>query len=398
MEASRKAAEQPADEDVIDLTDIIEKSDARRSPKESEADVGGQMSDLFNSGKSEDASTALGDMDSDIDELLSQMDSEAPAAKPAETKAAQARRPVNPDEKLEMPGMAEVDSLLEDLDIPQQPGSRSAGVADASAEPAVEDLDALLSDILDNPVPSAAQAGVSDKPGAPSPSGEIFDPEDNAAIQADLDAIFKGGDAGESSAPEGLSPEAEGGPDPVPSGDVLADLDALLENGDVPAFPESPSAADIKDSIPHVAESAVPAPPSPAGAGDEPPAEEKTAAVPNPFGETAMSAVGLEALLREGGPLREALVQVVRASVAAELHACRPNSASFPVAAGEGQNTAERLAELEARMNNLSTRLDAMETRINTVEDASARAIEQAAAAAAAKVIREEIMALLAER
>ncbi|MBO5491491.1 MAG: hypothetical protein J5960_08750, partial [Desulfovibrio sp.] len=167
-------AENPADTDeqVIDLTELIEKGnvpadDASAQPsRNAEADGIQEQLNALNDGKAE--------IEGDIDDLLAQMDmmeeavpggagqtppaaggatasaDAAPAS--AAAVAASADHPVDPNEELFMPGMGDVDNLLNSLDIPPQPSADvhpAAGTADQA-------VDAMLNELA--PDQSAAAA------------------------------------------------------------------------------------------------------------------------------------------------------------------------------------------------------------------------------------------------
>lgn len=513
MDEPQKAAEQ-MDEDVIELTDIIEKGDAPSQEDIDDAEEAGRMDDLFGNDKNA-ASELLNGIESDIDDLLSQIE----AATPPQSDGSETRtpppggegktvpRPVNPDETLEMPGIAEVDYLLENLDIPPQPSPRPTNASPAAPEEsAAEDLDALLSDILDGPSSQTAET-----PAVPAENDELF---------ADLDAMLDGASISpppvDVPVPDiadlpGMSKKTDVAASlPSATGDdLLADLDAMLNYETAAPLPASAEdnaqLADLGDLLRDDAKfvaptSAAPAEPPESMAPEElpledsaanevsdtwrdplpgdvngvPPAEARALLAGEKKGMTDaamddMSPVGrrepdeprnaethgfagLEALLRENSPLYTALAKVVRASVAEELHGLLPAQdaarADECAAALERRiasleewkkvskameceimerleavdSLAERVDALEVRLRpagnasesfsglnasvddlergriGMEERITALEIRVKAIEQTSGQALEQAAATAAARIIREELAALLKER
>ena len=233
------------DEEIIDLTDIIEKGTVRASKAKEGLDT--QMSDLGNAGGTP---ASVSEVDADIDALLAQMDSGmalgAPAAATPAAPASsgsQADDEFNLDETLDMPGMAEVDSLLQDLDMPPQPTAQAAATPTPPADnvPDGGDLDALLDGMLEGP--SAA----------PSASGSASAPA--TAAFPDDDDIF----GSVNSAPPGTA-----GAKDEKVGDGMDDLDALLSGLDGLS-----SAAPTASAAPIAAKS-TPVPPTPAATATAP--------------------------------------------------------------------------------------------------------------------------------
>ena len=208
------------DEEIIDLTELIEKGEAPAAvvpPAESvKEDISVHMQSL-NDGQARQG-------DAEIDALLAQMEAgdEQPVPPPPAARADAPEHKVDPHEELDMSGMVEVDKLLDTLDIPPQPHERGPDAAQ-DADPA--DLDNAVDDLLNamsgsaprKPASESAQEpDVHDLLAAASPQSE----EPNFAD--DLDALLASAEApapAEASAP---APQARENPD------LTADLDSLL--------------------------------------------------------------------------------------------------------------------------------------------------------------------------
>lgn len=223
------------DEEIIDLTELIEKGEAPAAvvpPAESvKEDISVHMQSL-NDGQARQG-------DAEIDALLAQMEAgdEQPVPPPPAARADAPEHKVDPHEELDMSGMVEVDKLLDTLDIPPQPHERGPDAAQ-DADPA--DLDNAVDDLLNamsgsaprKPASESAQEpDVHDLLAAASPQSE----EPNFAD--DLDALLTSAEApapAEASAP---APQARENPD------LTADLDSLLAGLDAeqaqPATAES---------------------------------------------------------------------------------------------------------------------------------------------------------------
>lgn len=266
------------DEEIIDLTDIIEKGAA---PAHKGGDpLDDQLSDLNSTSSEDDHASIDLDMDADIDALLAQMggdpsESTPESAIPGMGQERAHNQDVNPDETLDMPGMAEVDSLLQDLDMPPQPDSSQSSAPNALGEfdnsPAAPasavELDALLDGMLEGsstphpaPTPKADQTSDLDSAltadlddldallGADSPAAAPSSPATAAAPAGpdlsldDLDALL-GTDA--------LAPAAAPVPHPVGAGTPqpldVADLDALLGQPNVPVSADPSYVPDVGD-------------------------------------------------------------------------------------------------------------------------------------------------------
>lgn len=229
------------EEDIIDLTELIEsgdKGDKRAASAYAKA-------------------AALAGDDSEDEDFSAIL---------AETTAAQAPRKVDPDEALDMGDMGGIDTLLESLDIPPQPREAAAKAAPAQDT----DLDSVLDDLLGGAPEAKTAPAAAPKPAAPDPADELdallsgaepapkpAQPKAASDADADLDDLLASFDEPEPAAK--AAAEAEG--------DIAADLDDIL--GDIappepPAAPktapkEAPAAAD-KEPSPQPAPMPEPAP------------------------------------------------------------------------------------------------------------------------------------------
>ncbi|MBO6171161.1 MAG: hypothetical protein J6N67_03245, partial [Desulfovibrio sp.] len=241
-------AENPADTDeqVIDLTELIEKGnvpadDASAQPsRNAEADGIQEQLNALNDSKAE--------IEGDIDDLLAQMDmmeeavpggagqtppaagdatasaDAAPAS--AAAVAASADHPVDPNEELFMPGMGDVDNLLNSLDIPPQPSADvhpAAGTADQA-------VDAMLNELA---------------PDQPAATPQTATPD--ATISEDGLASLLAAIDGQQEAPQAAPAAAQ------PAADPLADdLDAILAAAahETPAAPQPEAAPAAATAAP----------------------------------------------------------------------------------------------------------------------------------------------------
>ena len=231
------------DDQIIDLTELIEKgevpaNDPSEQPQAAAAPEVEADQEALNEhlrGLNDGSSAA----DAEIDDLLAQMDikdegQDAPndVALDFSAPSTQTDHPIDPNEQLLMPGMGDVDNLLNALDIPPQPSERetemaapasaSQAASPATNQAADDAVDALLNDFH-----AAAPA-----PQAPAePQNPI----------PDLDELL----ASVNTAP--------------PSGNT-SDIDDLLNAGNLAAAKPEPAAA---------APSATPAAQSPAFSNDD---------------------------------------------------------------------------------------------------------------------------------
>lgn len=218
------------DDDIFELTDIIEKGpeDASAGSSQNQA-METQMNDLFAKGNRDEQPVVPDDIDADLDALLSDMQ----PAPVTESTARTTTAPLDVDEELDMPNMSEVDALLEGLDIPPQPDNNAA--SSPSARDAT-DLDDLLDGLLDSAPPAASATAAAQSPAAKEEPGMNLD---------DLDALF----AADSASPEPAKPKAPAeAKATAPESDSndsfnLDDLDALFAADSTSPEPAKPKAA-----------------------------------------------------------------------------------------------------------------------------------------------------------
>ena len=153
------------DEQIIDLTELIEKGEVPASDPSVQAQAHAAAEAEAEKEELQEHLRDLNDgaakADAEIDDLLAQMDIKADEQEdPADVAldfsapSTQTDHHIDPNEQLNMPGMGEVDSLLNSLEIPPQPSEREAEVASPdSTDPAV---DALLNDFNAPAAPAAA--------------------------------------------------------------------------------------------------------------------------------------------------------------------------------------------------------------------------------------------------
>ncbi|QCC84640.1 hypothetical protein DDIC_01835 [Desulfovibrio desulfuricans] len=240
------------DEQIIDLTELIEKgevpaNDPSAQPLHNAAEAEVEQEKLQEHLRSlNDGSKPA---DAEIDDLLAQMDvksegQEDPAdvALDFSAPSTQTDHPIDPNEQLNMPGMGDVDNLLNSLDIPPQPSEREPEAAEPeTADQAVDallndfnapagqapagngepDLDELLAAVA-GPLPTGGSSHIDDlldaaHPAAPAAPAEAA--ADNALFSSDaldsmLHAAATGVDAATAPAP---APAAAPMPAPAPA-------------------------------------------------------------------------------------------------------------------------------------------------------------------------------------
>jgi hypothetical protein len=398
-----------ADEDIIELTDIIEKGNAPEGSSDSDAaSFEKELEDLFSDGggleslKGFDALDADiappppaasperpgpgadeddAGMDADIDALLNSIgdlpDTPEPAPRPAPAPAAPAApkapaaptdaeeapsmsakpvsstpsaitgRPVDPDEELRMPDMTDVDALLGDLGAPSAADLTSGGSGSSMGDDDIDDLIAGLDAKAPPVAPAAPAAPVAPvTPVAPQKPADLVD-------VADLDALLEDmlGPGSKAAAP---APEPAPEPAPAPVSDA-------------PATPDEPDPFEAALAA-SAAQPSV-APP------DEPPADG------DPF-EAALAAAATAAAVAASEPPRPA-PKPVPSPAPAESPAGMPEisvDAAMPEAPEpeEGDSPAgyaARIEALEASLAGLAERNDeeraareALETRLTAME------------------------------
>ena len=254
------------DEQIIDLTELIEKGEVPASDPSVQAHAHAAAEAMAEKEELQEHLRDLNDgaakADAEIDDLLAQMDIKADAQEdPADVAldfsapSTQTDHHIDPNEQLNMPGMGEVDSLLNSLDIPPQPSERDDEVASPeSTDPAV---DALLNDFNAPAAPAAApvaanhevpdldellaSAGTAPQSDTSSQIDDLLNEASPAAPAAapqktfsndDLDSLLEAA-AGQASAPSPIqtaapAPQPVAAPQPDPSASMDMDIDSLL--------------------------------------------------------------------------------------------------------------------------------------------------------------------------
>jgi AAA ATPase containing von Willebrand factor type A (vWA) domain len=366
-------------DDILELTDIVEegKLPEEKTESSSESSFEDELDALF------------GDVE-DLDD--GGEDTKAP--------------PIDPNEELDMPDMSDLDSLLDDID-----GNESTAAPEQPAEQKqVEGVDELLADLLpDAPAdveevieevmpaepetPPAAPAGEDDfdallasldqpeaaastNAAAEAPAGEPAkgDPTD------DIDAMFAELDQ---EAGKGMEPDDEVAASSAPAeteaentdNAPLEDLDALIDDIMAPGTPGAavPAAASETvqdpDPAPDVQDDMIEVPMSEPVIDDLPAAQEDSLM---PEENTAAEAVSSDAEEVALASEQQAADSTISLEELAEKLAQGPLFAAIQNMIGQ---------ELDTRFSNLEAKL--------------AENMDKSAATAAAKVIREEIAALL---
>jgi len=438
MVAKSNAVPDP-DEDIIELTDIIEQGTSP-APAAFAPHTDDPLRDLLHTGNKEE--------ENDLDALLAEIGS-PPQATPEDLLGQTMQHAVNPDETLDMPDMREVESLLDELDIPAQTpaladaaaAEQNAGedlddiinqfsaAASAPATPAAapdpaSDLDALLDGVVSS-APAAASAAQTTQPSItvrasdtlPEPAAKPVAPVPPAAAAVamdDLDALL-GNTAATKPAPSEISEPPN----------LTGDLDAFLES--IP--PTSPK-DDVDETLPPLPEQAAadtavtrasgPAPADSAPAFVRPArdvavTEEKSplprqwdnllghAPEPGPAvqpSEGTSGAVPLEMLELRLAHIETRLTELSAAMGSTEqrVHVLEETLQQITTAQSEsaGQDSPE-LQALHTLVQGMEERFERWETRLDKLERGSKEELERAAAAAAARILREELAAILAE-
>lgn len=261
---------------IIDLTDIVEqKASASLAHRTEEEVLSGHVSDLMKSdGPGEDI---------ELDDLLAQLNEgeehRAPFSAPT----------VNPNERLNMPGMDDMDAMFREFGSPPSDGDPDIGtVSEAGAgKPSADlELDDLLAGLEDKPAPAKAKTaadaelddlladldGAEKKPAKAAQAspeddldallGDLMDKpalakaarpalEDLDALLDDLDKPMPGKAA--QLAPDGLDALLDELDKPAPAKTAQPapddDLDALLGDLDKPAPAVTPLADDKSDEL-----------------------------------------------------------------------------------------------------------------------------------------------------
>ena len=277
------------DEQIIDLTELIEKGEVPASdPSEqtrahAAAEAAAEKEELQEHLR--DLNDGAVKADAEIDDLLAQMDIKADAQEdPADVAldfsapSTQTDHHIDPNEQLNMPGMGDVDSLLDSLDIPPQPSDREAETA--SPETPDQAVDALLND-FNAPAASAAPAA------AASATEVAAEPRVNLNAP-DLDELL---------ASVGAAPQSN----PTSEIDDLLNAASPTANLAAEAAPAAPQKTFSNDDLDSLLEAAAgqasgPSPIMTAEPAPQPVAAPQPATVPQP-GPSAGMDVDIDSLL-----------------------------------------------------------------------------------------------------
>lgn len=463
MDPSRNPPSSEVEDDIIDLTDIVEKGTVPPEP----GDTGGGdnaleslMADLLTGS---DEAPPTEEEDFDLDALLkaSGLNDEGGTAETntaAPSPAGAGSAVASPDSSLDSSDMGDVDALLRDLVAPEQPASPTAeappaashadfgellqssmdreaapqqaaapaGGAGAESEVDVEDLDSLLASIMD-PETEAAPPQASPAPfAAPAPDLGDLEGLDDLLGEPQPDAVQaaspsagpapKSSGQASSPAPGAKRPAAAKAPVAEPKAD---DLDALF--GEAPASAHAPASAPVPDTSARAGEDEDPlsgldellakseSTPSAAGAPEEvdlgDPLLVGEADLPAPDGDARQHRAS--AVSANIAAMRQKMADAAAGGDASAFDALRKCVDDLAAEVRDlAESYASGLAAAEARISALEAELAAggpptamsedmarLEQRLETLENSG----EKAAAEAAARVIREEIAALLAE-
>ena len=223
------------DEQIIDLTELIEKGEVPandpsvQSRLNAAAEAEAEKEELQEHLR--DLNDGTTGADAEIDDLLAQMDIKVDGQEDPADVALDFSAPstmtdhhIDPNEQLNMPGMGDVDNLLNSLDIPPQPSEREAEVA--TPETPDQAVDALLNDFNAPTAPAG--------PAAPAADHDV----------PDLDELLASASA-------------------VPQSDTSSQIDDLLNETHPAAAPQAAFSHDDIDSLLEAAASGQGAGPSP---------------------------------------------------------------------------------------------------------------------------------------
>ena len=255
------------DEQIIDLTELIEKGEVPandpsvQSRSNAAAEAEAEKEELQEHLR--DLNDGTPGADAEIDDLLAQMDikedgQEDPAdvALDFSAPSTQTDHHIDPNEQLKMPGMGDVDNLLNSLDIPPQPSEREAD--EATPETTDQAVDALLNDFnapataaaapaTDHHVPDLdellASAGTMPRSDTSSQIDDLLNEAHPAAAMAsaaapqaafspdDLDSLLEAAAGGQGAAPSPIqtaAPAPQPAPQPAQNAGMDVDIDSLL--------------------------------------------------------------------------------------------------------------------------------------------------------------------------
>ncbi|MDR2819920.1 MAG: hypothetical protein LBB60_05250 [Desulfovibrio sp.] len=349
---------QTNEDDIIDLTELVE---AGKTPAEEAEDAGPQ----------EQPRPLPGNLEGDIDSLLAQMEA-AGAGDSPQSAPAGARPVVDPNEKIDMSGMMEVDDLLSSLNIPPPPGvapdASPAAKEDSPPTPAKNsaEVDDLLSAAIDHQPESNILDGLLNNAlGTFGKTDETPAPEVSAPEAVVPEAL-----AQEISVPEVPTPEIPALPDvsaPEASGPEAA------EDAGVPL-----QDAGADEAPPPVVEASLTAPELPEGIPDFPVdatlAEQEAPAAQEAAGEEELAA-DLEALLASVGrpSAPNSALEVPEAAAPQEAEVAQPPVEDVEFVARKAPLAQENLEPeadpAEARFAVVKNRLSDLEERLSDLEN-----------------------------
>ena len=389
------------DEDILDLTMVVE--------------PGNHTDAIQQDGPPEPGDSDIG-FDADLDALLDSLSADGSVTVPAASKApATAQQPtfeepvaapiasqtpvdhiVDPHEELALPETTDIDSLLAEL---------GAEMPKSAPDPAVHsapmpEFDGILAQAQAAETQKAAEEAAAT---VKHPAPDLLD---------DLDAMFAQTSAPAPEIPP--VPEAVAAPVPEMGMEAVADendsldlneLDALLDDI-LSTAPEMAPASPPADPVPQ--ENPIPVE-EPVFAADSNPAEDvipvpDQALMPSPDTEAMAARLQqIEETLENitAAPKEEPLPEIMLSSlIEAKLAAATTAESSFMASVNATIETkiADALAPGSPFMETIVATVLARLTESGTEQsDAFAASLEKMAAAAAAKVIREEIATLMAE-
>ncbi len=376
----------PEDDDIIELTDIVEKGVvpvASGDAGDGDNPLESQMADLLaGTGKAPASDEDTFDLDSllkasglnDEGELAEPKTSTAPPVVAPDEAAA---RETPADEELDMPDMGEVDALLRDLVAPEQP-EVSESAPDTASTPAA-DFEAVLQTSVERErtVREAGENGA-----AAEPEVDVDD------LDSLLDSIMNPG-----TMPAAPS-EASGASNAEESAD-LADLDALLNAAQAddaqPALktvapaPDTPAQSPVSTGEAGLPEASSNAEAPAAGIGDDFDLDALLGAACAEMTDESSAPAGAEAPLPDSGPHAGAEVEAgedplsgldalftAAGSEEADAGADLPLESDLgdPLLVGEADRSEQDLGSLVlGSLDALSADIAAMQERINEVAD-----------------------------
>ena len=266
-------------EEIIDLTELIEKGTVPEADTDASSPAAGQDDDLHTHMRSLNDSGQNVAAEAEIDDLLAQMEykdeggADAEAAPAAQSNAgdgsaesgmgqtdsdAPVRMPdgpiVDPHEELHMPGIGDVDSLLNSLDIPPQPRPHE------KTAPSPEDTDNAVDQMLGN-LNGASRPAQEDSSGGAgtSPHEDTTDLDDLLAagtipepvISDELESLLRES-APSAQQTDAKQPQPKGKSQEAPAAESVAEPAAgqAASQAQTPAQPAAPAAASPEQNSP----------------------------------------------------------------------------------------------------------------------------------------------------